>query len=79
LIDPDRWGLGNRIKRCLATLRLYGGAAKSEIPRLRRLEDDLAAKGWKSEKIEELGIPALIDEIQRDEDPTDLRTIKSTR
>ena len=43
LIDPGRWGLSGRIKRCLATLRLYGGAASSEIPRLRQLEEDLAA------------------------------------
>ena len=79
LIDPDRWGLANRIKRCLDTLRLYGGAAKSEIPQLRRLEDELAAKGWKPEKIEELGIPALIQEIEADEDPPVLRSIKGAR
>lgn len=79
MIDPTRWGLGNRIKRCLETLRLYGGAAKSEIPRLRRLEDELVAKGWKSEKIEELGLPALIEEIEADDDPPVLRSMKDVR
>jgi len=79
LIDPGRWGLRNRIKRCLATLRLYGGAAKSEIPRLRQLEKDLAAKGWKPEAIEALGIPALIREIEADEDPPVLRSLRGGR
>ena len=40
LIDPGRWGLQNRIRRCLASLRLYGGAARSAIPHLRRLEEE---------------------------------------
>ena len=75
LIDPDRWGLANRVKRCLATLRLYGAAAKSEIPRLRQLEKDLAAKGWKPEAIETLGIPDLIREIETDDDPPVLRSL----
>jgi hypothetical protein len=79
LIDPGRWGLGNRIKPCLETLRLYGGAARSEIPRLRRLEKDLAAKGWKPEKIESLGIPAVIQEIEADEDPPVLRSFRNGR
>jgi hypothetical protein len=79
LIDPGRWGLAGRIKRCLATLRLYGGAASSEIPRLRQLEEALAAKGWKPEAIEDLHIPALIQEIEADEDPPALRSLRSDR
>jgi hypothetical protein len=76
LIDPDRWGLRNRIKRCLTTLRQYGGAARSEIPRLRQLETELAAKRWKSEDIEALGIPALIRDIETDKNPPVLRSLK---
>ncbi|MHC5025024.1 MAG: DUF6288 domain-containing protein, partial [Planctomycetota bacterium] len=79
LIDPERWGLANRIKRCLATLRLYGGAATSEIPRLRRLEEDLAARRWKPEAIEALGIPELIEEIEADEDPPVLRSLSALK
>ena len=79
LIDAGRWGLANRVKRCLAMLRLYGGAAKSEIARLRQLEKDLAAKRWKSEAIEALGIPALIREIEADEDPPVLRSLTGGR
>jgi hypothetical protein len=79
LIDPGRWGLKGRINRCLATLRLYGGAAKSEIPRLRQLEKDLVAKRWKPEAIEALGIPALIREIEADEDFPHLRSLRGGR
>jgi hypothetical protein len=78
LIDPDRWGLANRVKRCLATLRLYGGAAKPTIPQLRRLENDLAEKRWKPEAIEALGIADLIREIEDDEDPPQLRSLQGS-
>ena len=75
LIDPGRWGMANRVDRCLAALRLYGGAARSEIPRLRRLEEDLASRRWTPEKIEALGIPELIEAIEADEDPPALRSL----
>ena len=71
-----RWGLANRIKRCLATIELYGGAARTEIPRLRQLEEDLAAKRWKPEKIEALGIADLIREIEADEEAPVLRSLR---
>lgn len=79
LIDPARWGLGKRVKRCLSALRLYGGAAKSEVPRLRQLEKDLAAKRWKRDKIEALGIPALIRGIEADDDSIVLRPLREGR
>ena len=79
LIDPDRWGLADRVKRCLAALRLYGGAARSEIPRLRQLEKELADKRWKPEAIEALGIPELIRDIEADEDPPVLRALPGGR
>jgi hypothetical protein len=78
LIDPDRWGVGNRVKRCLAALRLYRGAARSQIRPLRQLEKDLEAKGWKPEKIKELGIPALVREIKADTNPPELQPLRSS-
>jgi hypothetical protein len=78
LIDPERWGLANRVKPCLAALRLYGGAARTEIPRLRELEEALAAKRWKPEAIEALGTPELIRAIETDEDPPVLRSLDVT-
>jgi hypothetical protein len=79
LIDPDRWGLRGRINRCLAALRLYGGAAKSEIQRLRQLKENLVAKRWKPEEIDALGIPAIIREIETDKDPPVLRLLGNGR
>jgi len=79
LIDPARWGCKKRVKPCLASLRLYGGAARSEIPRLRQLEKDLAAKRWKPEAIEALGIHALIRKIETDDDSPVLRPLGRAR
>ncbi|MCH2144623.1 MAG: DUF6288 domain-containing protein [Phycisphaerales bacterium] len=78
MIDPDRWGLGNRINRCLGVLRTYGGAARSELPRLRGLEAELAEKRWNQEKIDALGIPELIQLIEADAEPIELRPLSST-
>ena len=79
LIEPGRWGLKNRIKRCLSALRLYGGAGRSEIPRLRRLETELVGKRWKPEAIKALGIDALIRAIETDERPPELRPLPRDR
>ena len=75
LIDPDRWGLNHRIKRCLAALRLYGGAARPEIPRLRQLEKKLAGKKWKPKDIRALRIHSLTREIEGDQNPPVLRPL----
>ena len=76
LIDPDRWGLANRIRRCLAALRLYGAAAMSEIPRLHQLEKELEAKGWTPDAIAALGISALVRGIESDDAPPVLRSLR---
>jgi len=41
LMDVERWGKKGRIGRCLKALKLYGAAAKTELPALRKLEQDL--------------------------------------
>ncbi len=79
LIEPSRWGLKNRLKRCLGSLRSYGGAARPLLPELRRLEEQLTAKRWKPEAIEALGIPELIRVIASDESPPKLRPLPSHR
>ena len=75
LIEPSRWGLENRLKPCLAALRLYGRAARSEIPRLRKLSGELAAKRWKQRDIEALGIADLIREIETAKPGPKLRSL----
>ena len=75
VLGPDRWGLKNRVKPCLAALRLYGGAARGEVERLRALEKQLAAKGWKPKELDALGIPALIRAIEGDAKAPALRPL----
>ena len=75
LIDPNRWGARNRVKRCLEILRIYGGAAKSEIPRIRKLEKELLSKNWKPDEIQALNLPAIIKEIEEDQHPPTLRSL----
>ena len=75
LIDVGRWGLDGRIRRCLKILRSYGGAARSEIPRIRRLETLLASSNWKPERIRELKLDELIEHITNDGNPPSLRSL----
>ena len=79
LIEPARWGLKNRIGRCLGALRSYGGAARSTLPELHRLEELLAKKRWKPEAIQKLGIGALCREIEADKTPPELRPLPHER
>lgn len=75
MIDPGRWGQGNRIGRCLSVLRTYGGAARDALPRLRLLPGELEAIGWKPDRIEPLDIPGLIEAIEQDQDAEPLRPL----
>jgi hypothetical protein len=43
VMEIDKWGKKDRIKRCLQALASYGAAAKSILPELRKLEKDLAS------------------------------------
>jgi hypothetical protein len=43
IMEIDKWGKQDRIRRCLESLAKYGGAAKPMLPKLRQLEKDLLA------------------------------------
>jgi hypothetical protein len=75
LIEPQRWGARRRIKGCLNVLRVYGGAAKSEIPRLIKLEEQLVADGWKEKELKQLKLAETIKEIESDSNPPTLQSI----
>jgi hypothetical protein len=75
MIDPERWGMGNRIERSLNALRTYGGSARSQIPRLKALQAELVQRKWNPERLEKLDIPGRIMAIENDENPSDLRRI----
>ena len=75
LVDPERWGMGNRIDRCLKVLASYGGAAKPEIPRLLALQADLEARNWEPQRLAKLDLPGLAAAIEADSAPIELRTL----
>jgi hypothetical protein len=58
VLEPERWGLGNRIKPCLDYLPRYGTHAQALLPDLKRLRADLVAKDGKRVNQEHL---ALLD------------------
>ena len=76
LVDPPRWGMGNRIERCLNALRTYGGAARSEIPALRALQAELVERKWNPERLQKIDIPGLIRDIQNQEETRELRRLE---
>ena len=75
-MEIEKWGKRDRISRCLKTLAIYGGAAKSVLPQLRQLEKDLLAhkeaKGLQPQ-IDQLR--ALIANIKSATDAPELRSI----
>jgi hypothetical protein len=76
VMEIEKWGKADRIKKCLETLALYGAAAKPMLPRLHQLEKDLTAhreaKNLQSH-IEKLRI--LIKGIENSTDPVELRSL----
>ena len=75
MVDPERWGMGNRIERCLDALRVYGSAARSQIPRLKALQAELVDRKWNPERLEKVDIPGRIRELENDDAPRSLRRI----
>lgn len=76
VMEIDKWGKRDRIKRCLKTLGTYGAAAKPLIPRLKQLEEDLRghreAKNLQNE-IEQ--VRKLVSDIEGATDPVELRPL----
>jgi hypothetical protein len=50
LMEPDRWGQGNRIPRCAAALGRYGSQAKAFLPRLREIRESIIQKDRKEKE-----------------------------
>jgi hypothetical protein len=76
IMEIDKWGKKDRIKRCLKTLESYGSAAKSVLPELRQLEKNLQAHSearMLSPVIEQ--VAALIKKIDNGKDGVELRSI----
>jgi hypothetical protein len=76
VLEIDKWGKQDRIKRALKALAAYRAAAKPLLPRLRQLENDLLAhpeaKGLQP-AIEQ--VRALIKEIENSDKTVELRSL----
>jgi len=76
VMEIDKWGKRQRIKRCLATLAKYGPAAKPLLPRLKQIEQDLRAhREAKSLQPHIEQLRSLIEEIEDSTGTVELRTI----
>ncbi len=77
ILDIHSWGKRQRINGCLAALARYGGAAKSLLPKLRGLEQDLLAhreaKGLQPQIAE---VRRLISDIENATELPELRSLK---
>lgn len=54
VIEPKRWGLGGRLKRCLEYLPRYGTHAKVVLPELKEARAEFIARGGK--KVDTAGV-----------------------
>ncbi len=76
LTEPHRWGKKRRIGECLKALRSYGGTARSQLPALHELEQQLKTHEeakMLADVIEEVRV--IIDEIESSTDAPRLRSI----
>ena len=56
VIEPDRWGLGGRLKSCLDYLPRYGTHAKAVLPELKEMRAQLIARGGKKVNTEQVAL-----------------------
>ncbi len=70
VMEPGRWGLGNRYGKCMACLRRYGGNARELVPALRKLREAVGKGNGRDVEIDK-----LIADIQADTNPPKLRTV----
>jgi hypothetical protein len=54
VIEPDRWGAGNRMPKCLEYLARYGVHARDVLPQLREMRQDLVKTDRKKEQSDQV-------------------------
>ncbi|MEI7899117.1 MAG: HEAT repeat domain-containing protein [bacterium] len=75
VMEPDRWGFGHRVDKCLACLGRYGGNARDLVPALRKMREALGKPKKKGEEDPNaLAIDKVIADIQTDKNPPRLQT-----
>jgi hypothetical protein len=78
LMEPDRWGQGNRLPRCVAALARYGGNAKAHLPRLREVREAIIKKDRqeREKNASAVAIEKCIAAIEGDASPPALRSVE---
>ncbi len=77
VIEPDRWGMGGRLTRCVALLPRYGTHAKAVLPQLREVRAKLAASAGRRAPTNEMqAIDACITAIESSTDTPTLVSIQ---
>ncbi len=81
LMEPDRWGQGNRIPRCVAALARYGGNAKPLLPRLREARESIVKKDRqeREKNANAVALEKCIAAIEGDATPPALRSLEEYR
>ena len=54
VIEPDRWGQGNRLPKCLEYLGRYGAHAREVLPQLQEIRRELVSGDRKKEESEQV-------------------------
>jgi hypothetical protein len=78
LMEPDRWGQGGRIPRCLAALARYGGNARDRVPRLLEIREAIVRKDRKEgeKNATAVAISKAVAAIEGDAKPPALRSLE---
>jgi hypothetical protein len=71
VMEPDRWGFGNRFDKCMECLRRYGGNVRDLAPALQKLRQALV----KRSPAAVAAIDTLIADVQADANPPKLQTV----
>lgn len=77
LIEPARWGKGNRVPRCLESLQRYGGNAKVVLPQLLTIRDELIVSSRQgADDPLVIKLDQVVAAINGDQDPPELRSVE---
>ena len=78
LMEPDRWGQGRRIPKCVSFLKRYGGNAESFLPQLREMRQTAIKKDRKNREKGALpvALEKTINAIEKDQNPPRLRSLE---
>lgn len=77
VMELTKWGKNGRIKRCLDALEKFGPAAKSLLPKIKQLEEDLSShREAKMLEAHTKRVRKIIQSLEKTTDKVELRSIE---